>query len=115
MREIKLEQIKHAVSQRIGRERLSRMRLDMEWVFDVDAMVMRLEQSVLSERLTDESVRWPATWWDAFKVRWMPQWWLRRWPAKYAHADFTVYRGYPDVSMPDHRHTLSIQRQWPEA
>lgn len=24
----------------------------------------------------------PATWWDAFKIRWFPGWARRRWPAK---------------------------------
>jgi len=25
---------------------------------------------------------WPATWWDAFKLRWFPRWALKRWPAQ---------------------------------
>ncbi len=27
--------------------------------------------------------RWPKTWRDAFKERWFPAWWLRRWPVEY--------------------------------
>lgn len=30
---------------------------------------------------------WPATWWDAFKVRWFPRWALRRWPCVWACID----------------------------
>jgi hypothetical protein len=86
-----------------------------EWRNDLDAMAVKLQRTVWCEQLTDESVLWPTTWWDAFKERWFPRWWLRRWPANYSHADFTVYRAYPDLSLPEHRHTLFIQRQWPEA
>ena len=27
--------------------------------------------------------KWPATWWDAFKDRWYPQWARDRWPVRY--------------------------------
>jgi hypothetical protein len=30
-------------------------------------------------------VRYPRTWWDAFKLRWFPEWALEAYP-----ADFTV-------------------------
>lgn len=29
-------------------------------------------------------VRWPASWWDAVKVRFAPRWWLRKWPPHFA-------------------------------
>jgi hypothetical protein len=109
--EVVLEAMKVAVAKRFSR---SRVECYAELEFDTDCMVARLEQYVLSERLADECVVWPATWWDAFKERWFPWWWLRRWPAKHAHADFTVYRGYPDISLPEQRNTLFIQRQWPD-
>lgn len=27
--------------------------------------------------------RWPSDWWQAFKERWFPKWWLKRWPVNY--------------------------------
>jgi hypothetical protein len=106
---VSLTAIKAAVAQQFP---YSRNECRAELLYDVNRMAVRLEKYVMSERLADEAVRWPATWWDAFKERWAPRWWLRRWPAKYDHADFTVYRGYPDVSLPKERNTLFIQRQW---
>jgi hypothetical protein len=112
-REVSLTPIRAQVAQLFPPGAVTRG--DVEWAFDLDRLHLRLTRYVLSERLADETVRWPATWWDAFKERWVPGWWLRRWPATYAHADFTVYRGYPDLALPRERHTLFIQRQWPEA
>ena len=31
--------------------------------------------------------RWPKDWWQAFRERWLPQWWLRRWPVEYEQVD----------------------------
>ena len=44
------------------------------------------------------SVSYPATWWDAFKERWAPAWFLRRWPASYSTFDAAAF--YP--AMPIH-------------
>jgi hypothetical protein len=106
---VTLEPILAAVQQMYSRDQIVAR---AEWMFDLDRMVVRLQRFILSERLADESVRWPTTWWDAFKERWFPNWALRRWPAAYSHADFTVYRGYPDLVMPERGHTLYIQRAW---
>lgn len=100
------------VQQYFPRERIEGVTVQSDWMFDLDALLVRLRKDVWSERLGDETVRWPTTWWDAVKARWFPWWALRRWPAKYSHADFTVYRGYPDLVMPEHRSALFAIRQY---
>lgn len=30
-----------------------------------------------------ETVRVPEDWWQAARERWLPNWWIRRWPVKY--------------------------------
>jgi hypothetical protein len=29
-----------------------------------------------------ETVEWPDGWWQEFRERWLPRWWLRRWPVR---------------------------------
>ena len=31
--------------------------------------------------------KWPRNWWQAFRERWFPRRWLRRWPVQYEHLD----------------------------
>lgn len=37
--------------------------------------------------------RWPVDWWQAFRERWLPAWWLRRHPVKYReiNVDQAIY------------------------
>ena len=112
MRSVSLEKVQAAVTQYIPREKLPGGVLEAEWRYDLEAMVVRLRKYVWSERLADETVRWPATWWDAFKDRWFPRWALRRWPVRWKHADFTIYRGYPDLVMPERQSVPYIVRRY---
>ena len=48
-------------------------------------MVVDLKASVLAmpTRRVLLKVQYPADWWQAFRARWFPAWWLRRWPIEY--------------------------------
>lgn len=59
-------------------------------------ILMELRGFVLGELIGDETVTYPADWWQAFKVRWFPGWALQRWPAKMAVKKFIVHGIYPD-------------------
>ncbi len=83
-----------------------------EWSFELDGLMVQFRKDIWSGKLADESVRWPTTWWDAVKARWFPRWALRRWPAAYSHADFTIYRGYPDIVMPERQSVLFSVRKY---
>lgn len=107
-----LVKIPAMLQQYIPRKRFEGMTVQAEWMYDLDACAVRLKKYVWSERLADESVSWPTTWWDAFKARWFPRWALRRWPAKYSHADFRIYRGYPDLVLPDQKSVLFSLRHY---
>ena len=109
---VNLEKVKAQIQRYIPRGKLTGdTRFHAEWNYEIDAMAVRLERTVWSERLGDEEVRWPATWWDAVKDRWFPAWLKRRFPVEWKHADFTVYRGYPDIVRPSDRSTLFITRK----
>lgn len=51
----------------------------------VVALTMEMP-GILQERLVVHR-SWPATWWDAFKLRWFPLWMRRRWPVIYETLD----------------------------
>ena len=56
--------------------------------------VRRLVSYVLAmpkERIrVSEHRSWPADWWQAFRERWFPVWWLKRWPVRYERLDIEV-------------------------
>lgn len=56
---------------------------------EMNSMVLSLEAKLLgvpSERIVVHAC-YPCDWWQAFRERWFPQWWLRRWPVKYERID----------------------------
>jgi hypothetical protein len=51
--------------------------------------------------------RWPKTWVDAVKERWLPEWALSRWPVQYEKIDVSEqkYVVCPHIQdQPQHRH-----------
>jgi hypothetical protein len=53
----------------------------------------------------ERTVRWPATWWDHFKLRWFPAWLKARYPVEY---DEETYE-YGPIHVCPH-----IAIKWPE-
>jgi len=53
---------------------------------EMDAVVVRLVALFAAEDIKNVEVKYPATWWDAFKEAYAPQPWLDRWPVKYKHV-----------------------------
>lgn len=60
-------------------------------------------QSFWGQRVVDRHERWPASWWDAVKERWYPEWLLRRFPVRWNHFDFVVAKVLTEPKY-----------QWPE-
>jgi hypothetical protein len=56
---------------------------------------MQITTMVAGERVKE--IKYPLDWWQAFKERWFPKLFLRRWPVKYHtwKVDFL----YPDLEM----------------
>ena len=54
-----------------------------------------------------------ADWWQAFRQRWLPRWWLRRWPVKVSRVALETvhYRVCPHVRREpyqSHLHWLAV-------
>lgn len=58
----------------------------------------------------NESVTYPADWWQALKERFFPRWALAWWPVKYTKHTFDVVAAYPGIKFPNRErayiHTL---------
>lgn len=61
-------------------------------------VIINLIRRVAAYRGT-EVIRFPATWWDAVKERFAPDWMLARWPIQY--QTITASAMLPDVPLPD--------------
>lgn len=69
-----------------------------------DNIVLQIRQSVLSQKLDEISVRYPADWWQAVKERFAPRWFRRRWPIEWNKTTIDVRAIYPKMAMPDKMH-----------
>ena len=47
-------------------------------------------------------VKYPEDWWQAFKQRWAPGWFLRRWPVQYHHKVYCAAAFLPNCPIPEH-------------
>jgi len=50
----------------------------------LDAMVAQMRWFYFGKHL--ETIKYPETWWDAFKARWYPKFLKKRYPPKYVEA-----------------------------
>jgi hypothetical protein len=96
---------------------------DMESIktsLDVDIFFFKAEQLALNLRAyvlawpterVDVEASWPANWWEAFKERWFPRWYLKRHPIQKAfvsvHREFPV-KVCPHIPLKNHRKCIEF-------
>lgn len=71
-------------------------------------MILRVLLKVASKKLDVKTVRFPATWWDAFKRHWFPAKWLIKYPVKYTEVTMEASAYHPDIAIPDHASFVDI-------
>ena len=80
------------------------------------------EKREVSRKKEQRTFAWPRDWWQAFRQRWLPAWWLRRWPVQ-MHVEITVRedvteihetRVCPHVHVPEQRSHLYFVAGLPE-
>jgi hypothetical protein len=67
-----------------------------------DQLTAQLTGYLWGEPGPTRTIKYPSDWWSAFKLRWFPEWMLRRWPAQYTCHQINLTTLYPDfrVSLP---------------
>jgi len=72
---------------------------------EAERLILTLDLQLYSDKFASKTltVRYPATWVQAFKERWAPAWWLRRWPVGYEAQTMTLtaHDVVANVKMPD--------------
>jgi hypothetical protein len=76
-------QLDHRVFKELGNEHVVKF-------FDDKVMGQFIAQlecwaSGLGEQTLSIHEQWPRDWWQAFRERWFPRWWLKKHPIKYKH------------------------------
>lgn len=75
----------------------------------LDTLFVRLESYIWkADDHRELAARFPATWWDAFKLRWFPRWAELRWPSNYKEVWATTSILYPDLILPDQRYATML-------
>jgi len=111
-KEIQLEKIKIGLTQRISNHLLGpEVRFSEVDSFICNSVDMQIHGYVWGERGKSETIKYPATWRDAFKERWFPKWLLNRYPAQYRVHEISTTTLYPNfkISMPNDTHVLKYQ------
>ncbi|KKM45484.1 hypothetical protein LCGC14_1560710 [marine sediment metagenome] len=65
----------------------------------VQCLVYRLRYEILGHELNARIVSYPADWWQAFRLRWFPAWWLSRWPVRYTEERIRLLAFYPQIPI----------------
>lgn len=66
------------------------------------ATFMAKEDSITIEDRGMCDAVWPANWWQAFRERWFPSWWLRRHPVRTVRHAVKIYKTYTRQSVCPH-------------
>ena len=114
--EVQLEQLRVGLVQEISKELLGvRCGIDQVSDFIRDSLRLQVHGFVWAEKESarHQEIKYPCDWWAAFKVRWFPQWALRRWPAEYKKIVIDVKAIYPEFrpALPKEPLVLCIQRE----
>lgn len=103
--EIQLEKFHVEIEHHLGE--IDKMQLNdpemvVEFAHDTaESMSLRLTDYVWSEKVGAEVIKYPASWWEAFKARFngctfpIWQWYLRKHPVKYEVHNIDFYATYP--------------------
>ena len=63
-------------------------------------LILQLEAKVASKKYAVKTVRYPASWLEAFKERFMPDQWQHLWPVKYEEITLEASAYYPEIEIP---------------
>lgn len=111
--EIELERVKLAFVEKVSNEMLGAI-VDIKDVGDDfirNLTTIKIQGYLWGESGKSQTIRYPATWRDAFKEQWFPKWLLERYPVVYKEHRIDLKTLYPNfrVSMPSESHVLKYE------
>ena len=100
---IELERLRRCLSKAIDEAAFSlaiRPRCDIYRPENMYAVVIQLVADIWAQDVGRYEFKWPMDWWQAFRARWFPRWWLVRHPVMYRYKAFQVHAAYPTWRPP---------------
>lgn len=75
---------------------------DVSIMYDhcVDMVVASFRASLLVYKQDPVEIKFPRDWWQAFRERWLPKWWLKRWPVVYEVRKIHLFNAFAGLSVP---------------
>ena len=115
---VTLDVVKAVVSESVpGAITLHNLQLKATLLPHVDRLVLQLEQAIaaLPGERYQQTIRYPADWWQAVRARWCPAWWLARSPVR-EHVEVIDLPRYGNLCphLPidaQHRHLTFVMQQ----
>lgn len=88
-----------------------------------EEMILKLQTKIASKKFASKTVRFPSTWWDAFKHRFFTPRMLKKWPVKWDEVTLEASAYHPDIAIPDHQTFVEIMhasrsgiyQDWPDS
>lgn len=94
-----LQKLPISIAEYFTKETLGSLRLDIETFAESRGRALGLRVTAYVYAMPGQRIeihkRWPADWWQAFRERWVPAWWLRRWPVQYERVDVDIQQYGP--------------------
>lgn len=97
LRELILERLKFHATHSIP---FQNAQVDILRAMNVDEFIVRIawETAGVQQTIVDE--KFPATWADAFRARWFPQWALKRWAVVWRYIRVNKLTVFPQITLP---------------
>lgn len=111
--EVQLERIKLTFAQKMSNELLGAM-VEVKSIADdflKNQLTFVIQGYLWGESGKPQTIRYPATWWDAVKERWFPEWLVARYPVTYREYEINLNTLYPNfrISLPHETHVLKYE------
>ena len=98
---IELRLLKFAVQSRIPRDNVRLVVSPgfgmIDWA--VDGLLFNLQTYLYGRKQTVLDVRYPSTWIEAVKDRWLPKWFRRWWKVRYTLHQIDVMQVWPEIEV----------------
>lgn len=88
--------------------RVSIEALDQRLAYFAEGFVLKMVREVWASPAAEHVVEFPADWWQAFRQRWLPAWWLRRHPVAMKRAVLTAKHLYPKMAPVPGQKTITV-------
>jgi hypothetical protein len=95
--QVKLEKMVIKVREEISSSILDDVDVDLEEIGD--KIAVNITARVLGRSRGTDLVRYPSDWWQAFRERWLPGFWLNKFPVLYTSYTVSLTEIFPDISL----------------